>query len=213
MTTSLTLGSAAAATVATQQIKTTASTTTATPAALSAEATPREMTFRQLEANINVWENELTSLEGEFHEQASHINRADSLLINNATQITRLNETLERLKSDQASVDRQLDFVMYQQNELEKLLEPLEKAQTDVSSDPASSEREFTYSLLESVNNDLQGIGVDIETFIKKLNIAKTARDSGDPLVPISKVLNAHMDALVHIESQVQSLKAALDLN
>ena len=170
------------------------------------------MTFRQLEANINVWENELTGLEREFHDQAAQINRADSLLINNAMQIGQLNETLERLKTEQANVDRQLDFVIYQQNELEKLLEPLEKSHTAVHSDPASSEREFTYNLLESVNNDLQGIGVDIETFIKKLNEAKSGRDAGDPLAAISKVLNAHMDALVYIESQVQSLKSTLDL-
>lgn len=170
------------------------------------------MTFRQLEANINVWENELTGLESEFHDQASQINRADSLLINNAMQISQLNETLERLKTDQANVDRQLDFVIYQQNELEKLLEPLEKTRTAVHNDPASSEREFTYNLLESVNNDLQGIGVDIESFIRKLNEAKSSRDAADPLSAISKVLNAHMDALVYIESQVHSLKSTLDL-
>ena len=161
---------------------------------------------------MNVWENELSGLESEFHEQAARINRSDSLLINNATQISVLNETLERLKANQASVDRQLDFVVYQQNELEKLLEPLEKARVDVTSDPASSEREFTYSLLESVNNDLQGIGVDIESFIKKLNEGRTGRDLSDPLVAISKVLNAHMDALMYIESEVQSLKTCLDL-
>jgi chromosome segregation ATPase len=170
------------------------------------------MTFRQLEANINVWENELTELESEFHDQASRINRSDSLLINNASQISQLNETVERLKTEQANVDRQLDFVIYQQNELEKLLQPLEKTRTTVHGDPASSEREFTYNLLESVNNDLQGIGVDIESFIKKLNETKSSRDPADPLAAISKVLNAHMDALVYIESQVQSLRSTLDL-
>ena len=178
---------------------------------MTTTSAPREMTFRQLEANINVWENELVGLESEFHKQASHINRADSLLINNAALISQLNETLNKLKAEQSNVDRQLDFVIYQQNELEKLLEPLENARIDVSSDPASSEREFTYNLLETVNNDLQSIGSDIETFIRKLNETRNGRDVSDPIVSISRVLNAHMDALMYIESQVQILKSSLD--
>lgn len=151
-------------------------------------------------------------MEKEFHDQASVINQADSLLINNAYKISQLNETLERLKSDQSNIDRQLDFIIYQQNELEKLLGPLESCRIDSGGDPASHEREFTYNMLESVNNDLQGIGSDLESFIKKLNDMKAGSDTSDPLAAINKVLNAHMDALVYIEGQVKSLKTQLDV-
>ena len=151
-------------------------------------------------------------MEKEFHDQAGVINRADSLLVNNADNIARLNETLERLKGQQTKIDQQLDFIVYQQNELEKLLEPLENCRIETSGDPASEEREFTYNMIESVNSELASIGGDLESFIKKLNDNKTNSDPSDPLSSISKVLNAHMDALVYIESQVKSTKATLSL-
>jgi len=173
------------------------------------------MTFRQLETNLKLWEKEMAVLEKEFHEQASTINKADSLLINNAVKISQLNETLARLNNEQQNIDRQLNFILYQQNELQNLLEPLESCRIDSTGDPTSQEREFTYNLVESVNNDLQGIGADLENFIKKLNDTKktgSETSSIDPLSSINKVLNAHMDALVYIETQVKALKTTLDL-
>lgn len=177
------------------------------------------MTFKQLEDNINLWLNELNALEGEFHDQAGNINRADSLLVNNASKIIHLHESLEKLKGEHASIDRQLDFVIYQQNELEKLLEPLESLKlSEISpNDAASAEREFTYNLVESVNNDLESISSDLESFIKKINDIKAPASGGsftsaaDPVIAINKVLNAHMDALAHIEQQVKGLKSSLE--
>lgn len=149
-------------------------------------------------------------MEKEFHDQAGVINQADSLLINNADNICRLNETLQKLTAQQTKIDQQLDFIVYQQNELEKLLEPLENIRIEIAGDPASEEREFTYNMVESVNSELSSIGGDLETFIKKLNDNKSNADSSDPLSSINKVLNAHMDALVYIETQVKLTKATL---
>lgn len=171
------------------------------------------MTFRQLEDHINIWLNELTGLETEFHQQAQTINSWDSLLVNNALKITQINETMERLKNDQIKIDHQLDFIISQQNELEQLLEPLENCRIDNNvSDSATAEREFTYNLVETVYNDLHGIGNDLQTFIRRLNEMKANQDSGDPLASINKVLNSHMDALQYIEGQVHVLKVGLNI-
>lgn len=171
------------------------------------------MTFRQLEDHINIWLNEMNTLEAEFQQQAQTINQWDNLLIKNALKVTEISETMERLKADQQKIDHQLDFIISQQNELDQLLEPLENCRIDNSiSESATAEREFTYQLVETVYNDLQGIGCDLQTFIKKLNEMKASHDAGDPLASINKVLNSHMDALQHIESQVQSMKNLLNL-
>jgi len=171
------------------------------------------MSFRQLEDHINIWLNELNTLESEFHQQAQTINSWDSLLVNNAMKITQINETLERLKSDQVKIDHQLDFILSQQNELDQLLQPLENCRIDNNvSDNATAEREYSYNLVETVSNDLQGIGNDLQTFIKKLNEMKANQDSGDPLASINKVLNSHMDALQYIEGQVHSIKVGLNV-
>ena len=122
------------------------------------------MTFRQLEDQINLWLNELSQLEAEFHIQAQTINSWDSLLINNGLKITQINETLEKLRTDHTRIDHQLDFIIAQQNELEQLLVPIENQKYEISSNNAvNSEREFTYSMVETVHNDLNGIGNDLK--------------------------------------------------
>ncbi|CAG2176230.1 unnamed protein product [Oppiella nova] len=70
-----------------------------------------------------------------------------------------------------------------------------------------NTEREFTYSLVETVHNDLNGIGTDLKNFIKKLNEMRANQDSADPLAQISKILNSHMDALQWIETQIKNIK------
>ena len=189
--------------------------TTATPAATNqaaqnaaANQQPTQMTFKQLEGYINVWLNELNQMEADFQTQSQTINSWDSLLVNNGLKITNVNENLDLLKEEYKRIDQQLDFVISQQNELEQLLEPLEKIQVDFNiNDTASTEREFTYSLVDTVSNDLQGIGSELQNFIKKLNETKASHDLNDPLSSIGKILNSHIDALQYIEHQISVLK------
>lgn len=172
------------------------------------------MTYRQLDDNLNLWLQELSVLENDFHNQASTINSWDSLLVNNAVKITAINETIEKLKADQLKIDHQLDFIISQQNELDTLLQPLEACSIDTSSDPVTSEREATFKMVESIHNDMSGIGSDLQSFIRKLNeMSNTSgqlSDPSDPLVAINKVLNSHMDALQYIDNQVQNIKRGL---
>ena len=189
--------------------------TTATPAATNqaaqnaaANQQPTQMTFKQLEGYINVWLNELNQMEADFQTQSQTINSWDSLLVNNGLKITNVNENLDLLKEEYKRIDQQLDFVISQQNELEQLLEPLEKIQVDFNiNDTASTEREFTYSLVDTVSNDLQGIGSELQNFIRKLNETKASHDLNDPLSSIGKILNSHIDALQYIEHQISVLK------
>jgi nuclear pore complex protein Nup62 len=125
------------------------------------------MSFRQLEDQINIWLNELNQLEAEFHLQAQTINSWDSLLINNGMKITKINETLEKLRTDHTRLDHQLDFIVAQQNELQQLLEPIESSKFEFSSnDAVNAEREFTYTLVETVHNDLNSIGSDLKVWL-----------------------------------------------
>lgn len=173
---------------------------------------PTQLTFKQLEGYINVWLNELNQMEADFQTQSQTINSWDSLLVNNGLKITNVNESLDLLKEEHKRIDQQLDFVISQQNELEQLLEPLEKIQVDFNvNDTASTEREFTYSLVDTVSNDLQGIGTELQNFIKKLNETKANQDLNDPLSSISKILNSHIDALQYIEHQINVLKRNIE--
>lgn len=160
------------------------------------------MTYRQLEDNVNTWLSELNQLEQEFQRQAQAINSWDSLLVNNAVKIFQINQSVEDLKVENSKLDRQLDFIVEQQREIEKVLEPLENLKLEAA---ANCERETTYNLVETVQNELHSLSEDLQNFINKLNDTRSDESSSNPIHQIEQVLNAQMDALQYLERQITS--------
>lgn len=67
------------------------------------------------------------------------------MLLYYSFQILILNDNIEKIKTDQFSLDHELDFIVGQQNELEDMIAPLERELSQVSiRDP---EREQRYCL------------------------------------------------------------------
>lgn len=161
------------------------------------------MTFRHLEDNVNTWIRELAQLEQEFQQQAQAINSWDSLLVNNAVKICQINQNVEQLKSENEKLNRQLEFIQEQHREIEKVLEPLEKMKLDTS---ANGERETTYNLVETVQNELHSLSEGLQNFIMKLNEDQSNGHNSDPIHQIEQVLNAQMDALQYVERHINSL-------
>lgn len=161
------------------------------------------MTFGQLEDNVNTWLMELNQLEQEFKNQAQTINSWDSLLVNNAVKIFQINQSVEALKVENNRLDRQLDFIVEQQCEVEKVLEPLEKANLETV---GNGERETTYSMVETVQNELHSISEDLQNFITKLNEVSSDENGSNPIEQIEQILNAQMDALQYVERHINSL-------
>lgn len=164
------------------------------------------MTFRQLEDNVNTWLAEMSQLEHEFHQQAQAINSWDSLLVSNAMKIFQIGQSVEELKVNNTKLDRQLDFIVEQQCEIDKLLDPLEKAKLDTA---GNGERETTYNLVETVQNELHSLSEDLQQFITNLNDVRSDKDSTNPINQIEQVLNAQMDALQYVERRVNMLSKA----
>ena len=103
------------------------------------------MTFRQLEENINKWTLELEDLEKVFINQATQVNAWDQLLIKNGEKIVSLHENVAAVRLDQQRLEHELDFVAAQQSELEEILKPLEASLTNAG--PIDSERERVYAV------------------------------------------------------------------
>ncbi len=78
-----------------------------------------------------------------------------------------------------------------QQSELEEILRPLEEPLAGAP--PPDAERERIYSLAETLDAQLQRMSDDLREVIEHINSANKSRDDSEPLVQISKVLNAHM--------------------
>jgi hypothetical protein len=88
-------------------------------------------------------------------------------------------------------LEHELDFVASQQSELEEILRPLEEPLAGAP--PPDAERERIYSLAETLDAQLQRMSDDLREVIDHINSANKSQDESEPLVQISRVLNAHM--------------------
>ena len=189
------------------------------------------MSYRQLEEAINKWTLELEEQEKVFLNQATQVNAWDRLLMSNGEKIVKLHESVEKVKLDQQvnkimftifkyflfemkyslqRLEHELDFVKSQQLELDEILRPLEESLSD-SAPPPDAERERIYSLAENLDAQLQRMGDDLREIIEHLNSANRNTNDQDPIVQISRVLNAHMDALQWVDQTSGVVQKKLD--
>lgn len=172
------------------------------------------MHYRLLEESVNQWKVELEELERNFINQATQVNAWDRLLLASAERVGQLSGLVERAQLDQQRLEHELDYVAAQQGELERLLAPLESA---LRTAPALSvqqhadlEREHTYHLADNINSQLNCVSRDIRDIVEQLNAANAFAAQDKPLQQISKVLNAHMDALTWIQHHSDLLQQKL---
>ena len=105
-------------------------------------------------------------------------------------------------------MEHELDFVSSQQSELEEVLRPLEEPL--VGAQPPDAERERIYSLAETLDAQLQRMSDDLREVIEHINSANKSQDESEPLVQISRVLNAHMvNSFYSLLPSVSSLTVA----
>lgn len=127
----------------------------------------------------------------------------------NGEKIVKLHESVEKVKLDQQRLEHELDFVKSQQTELDEILRPLEASLLDAP--PPDVERERIYSLAENLDAQLQRMGDDLREIIEHLNSANRNTNESDPIVQISRVLNAHMDALQWVDQTSNLVQKKLD--
>jgi len=149
-------------------------------------------------------------------DQANQVNQWDRVLMESGEKITSMNNDVERVKAEQKRLSDELDFIMSQQNELEEILVPLEKAVKDqpvpTPSQHADIEREHTYKLAENIDSQLKRMVQDLREVVNHLNTSnQTNKDNDDPIVQIARILNAHMDSLQWIDQNSISLQKRVD--
>lgn len=157
------------------------------------------MTYGQLDGLVNKWSLELEDQEKHFLHQATQVNVWDNTLIENGEKITALHGEVEKVKLDQKRLEKELDFILSQQKELEDLLIPLEESVKDQNGSvylQHTDERESTYKLAENIDAQLKRMAQDLKDIIEHLNTFGSPADTTEPLQQICKILNAHMDSL-----------------
>lgn len=195
------------------QISNVASLTTNTSTTAAAQTGP-VMTYRQLEDFINKSTLDLEEQEKQLLNQATQVNAWDRQLVSNGNNITQLNGSVEHVKLDQERLDTELNFVATQQRELDELLTPLERAVEAAgggTQQHADMEREHTYRLAEGIDAQLKRMAEDLREMIEHVNAANKVQDANDPMVQISKILNAHMDSLQWLDENTSLLQRKVD--
>jgi len=181
------------------------------PGANCATMVTGSMTYEELEKKCNEWKNELEFQEESFLKRATQINAWDRLITANAEKITELHEYMQKVKSDQDRMDREVDFVIAQQKELEEMLAPLE--QEALNLEPTSIqhhtdfERQTTYNSATTVNAQLRGMAERIKDIIEHINANNKSGNDASSISQITKILNAHVDVLQFIQNGIDTLQ------
>ncbi|XP_015837038.1 nuclear pore glycoprotein p62 isoform X2 [Tribolium castaneum] len=180
--------------------------TTTTAASLPTSGT---LTYAQLEDCINKWTIDLEEQGKFFINQTKQLNAWDNLLVSNTDKILALNETIERVKQQQKQLDQELDFVLAQDNELDELSLPLEKQLTDI---PVTDQNRFqTYQLSEIIDSQLKQMSEDLKEIVEHLNESNKNEDITDPVIQVSRILNAHMNSLQWIDRNSSQICSHLE--
>ncbi|KAI8128800.1 hypothetical protein FF38_13034 [Lucilia cuprina] len=210
-TSSLTVPASSAATTTAPATTGFASLTTATKTTDSSSMPPNasQLSYNQLEEHINKWTLELEDQEKVFTDQATQINAWDKILISNNQKILDLNDAVQKVKSDQQTLEQELEFIATQHKELEESIMPLQKEfmkipQVDV-------ERSQTYLMVENLDTQLKQMSEDLKEIIDNLNESNKCQDNSDPIIQIGKILNAHMSSLQWIEQSTSSIGSKLE--
>jgi len=177
------------------------------------------MSYKELEDTVDKWLHDLAEQEKAFVLQATQVNTWDRQLIENGEKVTELNNEVERVKADQSRLDRELDFILSQQEELEELLQPIEasaKSQQLVQHVQHSDvERERTYNLADNIDAQLKRMMEDLREIIERINNSNVNPGSGggagdEAMASIGKILNSHMDSLQWVDQSTNQLQKRL---
>ncbi|EPE03948.1 nuclear pore glycoprotein p62 [Ophiostoma piceae UAMH 11346] len=156
----------------------------------------------------------------EFQGQASRVKEWDQKLVENGEKIQKL--YLETYEAERASneIDRQLQSVESQQDELAAWLDRYEREAEELMSRQSGpgeqltgpdQERERTYKLAERLIDRMDDMSKDMTKMIKEINdisgsLSKTGK-TDDPLSQIVRVLNGHLSQLQWIDTNAAALQ------
>lgn len=166
------------------------------------------MTYSQLEEHINKWTLELEEQEKIFLNQATQVNAWDRMLLESGDKITSLNAFIENLTMEQTRLELEVDYITSQERELEEAIEPLEKAVESMT--VADTDRQHVYELAETLDSQTTQMAEQLKETIDHLNELNRAQDENNPVIQISRILNAHMNSLQWLEQTTNTTQIQL---
>ncbi|XP_058514460.1 nucleoporin-62 C-terminal-like protein [Ochotona princeps] len=143
------------------------------------------MTYGHLGGLVNQWSLDLEEQDKQFLFQAMLVNAWDHILVENTEKIIALHEEVQKVKLAQKRLEEKLNIILSEQEELEDVLTPLEKAvekqQGSVSLQHTQEEHERIYRLAQNIDVQLKQMSKDLEDIINHLNAFEIPDNTTDP--------------------------------
>jgi len=160
---------------------------------------------------MNEWTADLEAHVKQFMRQAVDVARWDREVLQNGQKILKLTTEVEKLQAMQAELDRGLESINTQQEDVHQLLTELEKeVETRSLAEPsaADAERDKGYQMAEGLCSQLDQLGSSLEQIVSHLNLNVDADDADDenPLAQLLQILNNHQNSLAWIGAQTSLL-------
>ena len=229
MVTPATLNTPAANTPATSSTTPAAATTTDNKPQMI-EPPPIEYQSLTIEQILNRFQSELETDTISFLQEAQRISQYDATLRDTQHSLSELANMVSRLMLHQNEVGTQLQGIGSYQNELGTTLDQLERnvdelfaAQSNVSVESADIEREKAYERALEIDSKLGQMGNVLENVVSDLNAAQErvwSSSSGvvggdgerkdDEVGKIIGVFNAHHETLAYLENRARAVESDL---
>ncbi|KAL1766821.1 nucleoporin-62 C-terminal [Sigmodon hispidus] len=158
------------------------------------------MTYCQMDNVVDKWNFQVQEQERQYLYHANQVNVWNHTMIEGRDEIIFLHNEVERVKMDQFRLERELDFILTQQKELEHLLNPLEEFMKEQNGPllllNMDKDYEKIYQLAENIDAELKKMSQDLKDIIAHLNSLKSSHNNPEVLQEICTVLNGHMESL-----------------
>jgi nuclear pore complex protein Nup62 len=174
---------------------------------------------------LSEWTNEVKNLTDEFLTQSKEVSKWDQVVRDNTKTINQLITASKECSTYQSNIDSNIEYVLAQQEELNKILDEyetkiddkiqahnLKQQQEGTSLTSADTYRESTMNTANSLAQDLQNVEKQLEDILKE---TKTYSDQESSQLPdsvnqILGILNAHLLALEQLNSSSSELDSKI---
>jgi len=163
---------------------------------------------------IKMWNRQLVEQLDTFSEQAEQVRKWDMFLLENGNKMNLLQQNVEAVSAQQYKLGRLLETIKTTQEDLQSLILQLEQGLTQLPAKPTPSadelKRQYSYSMAEEVNSQLNQMSDTLLDTIRNLNKAAQVRldqHPDNPLTHIVKILNAQMNSLLWVDQNSTDLE------
>jgi len=167
-----------------------------------------------MEDIVSYWNTQLEKQVTKFRSQAVEIGQWERKLLENGNKIFKLYDEVDRVQSEQKTLDSNLEKINTQQQELDRTLTALDEKvtkllATKLAQPPASKDaREKAHKQAEDLNAQLDNMSIKLNALVDKINRAQSRNGGTDssPVNQIVEILNTHLHALQWVDQHTSVL-------